>query len=110
MPSSLKELFGFLSEQLLLSLGIFLVLLFVFMRLYEKFFFKSLKNKLKFLNNSEKAICFEIFLVGMFFLGGIWLIGQYYPYPFIWLLCSVLLVLGGALGLIPFSFIKGKNK
>ncbi len=108
MHSLLEKLFTFLSKQLLISLLIFLALSFIFMKFYEKFLLK----RVKFFKSHDKEICFGILLTGLVFFIPTLLIKMScnISVPFIWLLCSGSLVIGGGLGLIPFSFIERKNK
>lgn len=80
------------------------------MKFYEKFLSKKINNKFKFLKDRDKEICFEIFLTGLFIFIIVLLIKINYDSPLIWLLCSIFLMIGGALGMLPFSFIKNRNQ
>ena len=110
MQNSLENIFTYLSKQLLISLLIFLSIAFIFMKLYEMFLSKRVSKKLKFLQDREKEIPFEIFLTGGLLLGICLLIKLRYAIPFIWLLCSISLLIGGVLGIVPFSFIEKRKQ
>jgi hypothetical protein len=111
MQNVLEKFFVYLSKQLLVSLIIFIVTGFIFIKLYEKFLIKKMSNKFKFFGDRNKEVYFGIFLMGLLFFIIILLIKINYnvPIPFIWLLGSGSCVIGGALGLIPFSFIEKKS-
>ena len=109
MQNTLENLFTYLSNQLLISLLIFLGVSFIFIKLYEIFISKKITEKFKFFHDHNKEIPLELLLAGGILLGLCLLIKIRYAIPFIWLLCSASLLIGGALGLIPFSFIEKKK-
>lgn len=109
MQNTIENIFTYLSKQFLMSLLIFLSIAFVIIKVYEIFLSNKLSKKFKFIINREKEIPFEIFLTGGLLLGICLLIKLRYPIPFIWLLCSISMFIGGALGIIPFSFIEKKK-
>lgn len=113
MQNALENFFTYLSKQLLISLLIFFGITFMIIKLYERFISGKIKSKFKFLNNYNRETYFVILLSGVLFF----IIILFFklkcnvPIPFIWLLCSSSFVIGGTLGLIPFSFIeKRKSK
>lgn len=106
MQNIFNDFFGYLSKQLLMSLTIFLVAGFIFIKSYEKLLAKKISNKFKFLRDRNNEVCFEIFLFGVLSCIAILLIKVKYNPPFIWVLLSIAMLFGGALGLIPFSFIE----
>lgn len=111
MQNTLENLFTYLSKQLLISLLIFLGVAFIFIKIYEIFISKRITEKFKLFQDCNKEIPLELLLTGGILLGLCLLIKLRYVIPFIWLLCSASLLIGGALGLIPFSFIeKRKSK
>lgn len=109
MQNTFENLFIYLSKQLLISLLIFLSVVFILIRLYEIFISKRITKKFKFFQDRNKEIPLELFLSGGILLGLCLLIKLRYAIPFIWLLCSASLLIGGALGLIPFSFIEKRE-
>lgn len=111
MQNLFEKFFVYLSKHLLLSLIIFIVTSFIFIKLYEKFLIKSISNKFKFFRDPNKKVYFGIFLIGLLFFITILLIKINYnvPIPFIWLLGVSSCIIGGILGLIPFSFIEKKS-
>lgn len=109
MQAIFENIFTYLSNQLLISLLIFLGVVFIFIRLYEIFISRILTEKFKFFQDRNKEIPLELFLAGVILLGLCLLIKIKYAIPFIWLLCSLSLLIGGALGIIPFSFIEKKK-
>ena len=110
MQNTLRNIFTYLSKQLLISLLIFLGVAFVFIKLYEAFLSKKINKKFRFLQDREKEIPFEILLTGGLLLGICLWIKLKYAIPFIWFVCSISMVIGGALGLVPFSFIEKKKQ
>ena len=109
MQDKLEKVFTYLSEQLLISLLIFLVVAFIIVKIYEIFISKKIVKKNIFFRDRNKEIPFELFLSGGILLIMCLLIKLKYAVPFIWLLCSASLLVGGILGLIPFSFIEKKK-
>jgi len=106
--SVLENILYYLSENFIFALLIYFVLVFIAFRIYEKKISTKLKNKIKFLNNQDKNVSFEIFIIGFLFLAISISLNFYFTIPFIWFLCSVALTIGGILGILPFSFIKNK--
>ncbi len=104
----MQDIFEYLSKHLLVSIIIFLGIIFIFGKLFEKFLTKRLNRRFEFLKNRNNEICFIVFLSGALFLVFILLIRMKYSFPFIWLLGSSSLIIGGLLGLVPFSFLEEK--
>lgn len=109
MQNILTPFFTYLSNQLLISLLIFLGVSFIFIKLYEIFISRKITEKFKFFQDRDKEIPLELLLSGGTLLVLCLLIKIRYTIPFIWLLCSAFLLIGGALGLIPFSFVEKKK-
>ncbi len=87
-----------------------IVYVFVSTKFYEKFLEKRIHNKFKFLNNRDKEVCFEVFVTG--FIGALLFlliktIG--FRINLFWWTMVILTTFGGALGLVPFSFIEKKK-
>lgn len=106
----MKNILDIFSKHILLSLVVFVLGCFIFIKLYEKFLSIILSDKFKFLKDRNKEVCFEIALFGAIFLTFSLFIEAKYGAPFIWLFCSISLLFGGGLGLIPFSFIEKTKK
>lgn len=86
--------------------------IFIFTKFYEKFIEKGMRNRFKFLNDRNKEVAFEVLVtgfIGLLLLLFIRIIG--FRINMFWWTMGILATLGGALGLIPFSFIeKSKSK
>ena len=107
MYSYFQWMFNFLSQQHTLSLVTFLVSSFLFVKFYDSFLRNNLIQKLNFIKSGGNENFFVTFLCGVTFLLVVFiLILLHLDYPLVWLVLSVGYILGGILGLMPYSFIK----
>jgi hypothetical protein len=92
----------------LLAFVIFILLLKIVTKFIENSFGKKLRqSKL----SPDNVVCLEIIISGSAILIPtllIYFISQ--KLIFVWLLCSIAIIIGGGLGLIPFSFVKKRRK
>ena len=96
---TMTHLYTFLSS---FGLVIFIV---TFSKVYERFLQRRIKNK--FLNEPNNKICFGIFITGLAIFIFIFLVNAAgYKLPHIWNLGGFAAIIGGLLGLIPFTFAK----
>ena len=96
---TMTHLYTFLSS---FGLVIYIV---IFSKVYERFLERRIKNK--FLNEPNNKICFGTFNTGLSIFIFIFLVNAAgYKLPLIWYLGGFALIVGGLLGLIPFTFAK----
>lgn len=102
----IKDIF-YLPQNRTIAFLVCIAYILVFAKFYEKFIQKKVRDKFKFLNDRDKEICFEIFVTG--FIGFLLLLLMKiigFRIHYFWWVMGILTSFGGALGLIPCSFIK----
>ena len=110
MYEFLGGMFNYFSRNLIMSVLFFVITIFMFEYLYKNTLQRLIRSKILFLNNKDKEVYFAMILFGAIYLILAGIVIPHFKYPFIWLLGSCALFVGGLLGLIPFSFKNRENR
>lgn len=105
---NIVQIFEVLSKQHHVAIISFIIIIIFSVKFYEIFFMKFVRSKIKDFGDENKNIPFDIFLTGIFLLVVGLILDIFVEYPFTWYLCTFFLILGGLLGILPFSFLKKK--
>lgn len=104
----MKEFWELLATKHHLGIITFIVLVLIVGKIYDLLFSKSIHEKITKFTDGNKKIMFDVFISGLiFFMLGL-TIKPFAGYPDTWFLCSGFLIIGGLLGIMPFSFFKKK--
>ena len=106
----MKEIFQLLSNQHHLAIITFIFLLILLIKVYEIFFLKLIRVKVKDFKDENKNIPFDLLLIGIFLLIIGFMLDIFFEYPISWYLCNSFLIIGSGLGLIPNFFKKSIKK
>jgi CHASE2 domain-containing sensor protein len=88
-----------------ITLAIFVLIFFVFTEMYEKLLAEKMRNRFRFFRNPINEKYIVILLVGLVLtIIAILIKMSAYDIPLVWLVLPVTLMIGGLLGLVPFSF------
>ena len=105
---NLKFFFTYLSTKHQLAIILWILLGYILSKIFEVFFHQKLL-KLGFLNgDKEKIVFFEVFLVGIILLFLALIFQILFDANFMWYVISISAIIGGLLGMSPFSFTKKK--
>lgn len=106
----IKDVFDYLSKGVVRPLSALVAFVYIFTGFYEKFLSKYIRNKFKFLNDPNNNVAFGMIVTGLaIFLLALLIKIMGYRISFVWLLGGFGGMVGGALGLVPFSFIENKS-
>jgi|SRR3989338_2548735 len=104
----MKEFWELLATKHHLGIVTFIVLVLIVGKMYDLLFSKSVHEKITKFTDSNKKIMFDVFISGLIFFALGLIIKPFVGYPDTWFLCSSFLIVGGMLGIMPFSFTKKK--
>lgn len=105
---NLEFFFTYLSSKHHLAIILWVLLGYILSKIFEVFLHQKLLES-GFLNrNKEKIVWFEIFFVGLILLLLALIIKFFFDANFMWFVISFFAVIGGLLGMLPFSFTKKK--
>ena len=105
---NLRTLFIYLSLKHHVAIILWVLLGYILAKIFEAFLHQRLVES-NFLNgDKEKIVWFEVFLVGLILLLLALVIKIFFNANFMWFVISFFAVIGGLLGMMPFSFTKKK--
>ena len=106
---NIKYFFDYFSKNHHAAIIFWVVFGIILTKLCEAFLHESLVEKGYFQGNKEKIVWFEVLLVGLVLLLSTILSDILFKANFMWYVISLSAVIGGILGLLPFSFSKKKK-
>jgi hypothetical protein len=92
--------FDYLSRNGIAAILIWLLMLIIVGAIYEKMVDKKVGIVCKFLDTREKKVYFGTVIVSVILLLLSWVVSFFHKAPFLWVVLSILLLIGGLLGFI----------
>ncbi len=105
---NLEILFAYLSSKHHSAVILWVLLGYILAKIFEAFLHPRLVESNFLYGDKEKLVWFEVFLVGLILLLLALIIKFFFDANFMWFVISFFAIIGGLLGMLPFSFTKKK--
>ena len=105
---NLEIFFTYLSLKHHLAIILWVLLGYILAKIFEAFLHPGLVESNFLHKDKEKVVWFEVFLVGLTLLFLALIIKIFFIVNFMWFVISFFAIIGGLLGMSPFSFTKKK--